>query len=354
MKIKFDLFSDSENKVKGNDTIVVDSAKQIVPILTHSYQFRLAYDGFKLNGTIAHKVVKKDSIETLLFEQSDNCELFKSPDDYLGFTYKPLISESDKANKMELQLLFHRKLQEAMENTSAINDLACMYASGVGVRRDMKMAETYFMEAAMKRNLFGTLNLAQLYVDGLGVEKDLDKAREYYKQAFEQGYSDAMVMCGDTYLISAVGEEDYKKAFDCYIKAVYRRCPYAYYRLGWLYKEGLGITKDSAKALEYYQKAVDMQYPDALVDVALFHMKGDLVEKDINKAMDLLTKAADKGNAKAMYELSQIYLRGEDGIKPNFKYAKDLYYRYVQANDKVLEGFNTIKTQVHSILSSKK
>ena len=39
---------------------------------------------------------------------------------------------------------------------------------------------------------------------------------------------------------------------------------------------------------------------------------------------------------------------------PNFKYAKDWYFRYLKANDKVIDGYNTVKSQLNAILSPKK
>ena len=64
-------------------------------------------------------------------------------------------------------------------------------------------------------------------------------------------------------------------------------------------------------------------------------------------------KAADKGNSRAMYELYLIFLRG-DGVKQDFKYAKDWYHRSLVANDKVIDGFCMVKSQINMILSSKK
>lgn len=355
VNLKLDLFSSNKNTSVPNDTIVnSDSVKVVQPVMEYSCQLRLAYDGFKLSGSMSRRVVKKDSIETLISEQNEECEFFKAPDDYSGFTYKPIITESEKATKIEFRLLLNQKFKESMDNVMALNDLGCMYASGVGSAKNMKMAVSNFQEASMKSSVYGMLNLAKLYVDGIGVEMDLEKARGLYKQAFDKGFSDAMVMCGDTYLISATTSEDYKKALDCYLNAVYRRCPYAYYRLGWLYKEGLGIEKDLEKALEYYQKAVNMQFVDALAEMGIFYKEGDMVEKNVVKALELLTKAADKGHANAMYELYQIFLRGDEGVNPNFKYAKDWYSRYLKANDKVIDGYNTVKSQINAILFPKK
>lgn len=348
-----DLFSTTNDRTMSNDTLVNSDSIVVEPIFKYSYQFRLTYDGFKLSGSMSYKVLRRDTVETLLSETNNDYELFKAPDDYLGFTYKPVITANEKASKIEFRRLFNQKFQESVDNVMALNDLGCMYVSGLGTARNMKMAVAIFGEASQKNNMYGILNFAKLYEDGIGVEKNLEEARKLYKQAFEKGFTDAMVMCGDTYLVSAVSDDDYKKALDCYLSAFYKRCPYAYYRLGWLYKEGLGVEIDLPKALEYYQRAVDMQFPDALVEMGLFYKEGDMVDKNITKALELLTKAAEKGHANAMYQLYEIFLRGDDGVKPDFKYAKDWYFKYMRANDKVIDGYNTIKSQVKTILSPK-
>ena len=71
-----------------------------------------------------------------------------------------------------------------------------------GLPEQLSEDVAYFMEASVKNNLFGMLNMAQLYRDGLGVEKDVEKARELYHRAYNSGYTDAMVFCGQTSLSS--------------------------------------------------------------------------------------------------------------------------------------------------------
>ena len=95
-----------------------------------------------------------------------------------------------------------------------------------------------------------------------------------------------------------------------------------------------------------------MQYSDAIVDFALLYRDGDMVEKDYTKAQGYLLKAANKGNARAMFELSQMYLKGV-GIKPDFKLAKDWQFRFMEADDVLIDGFNTVKSNVNAILRSK-
>lgn len=351
-----------ENNIASADSLTMDSlavdslgdSLRIVrePMIIYTYEFRVAYNGRYLSGTLRHKIVERAWRETVLADEKRTVELFHAPDGYTGFCYSP-ISEEMKATKREFRELLNQKIQESAGNTSALNDLGCLYASGIGIRRNMKMAVAYFMEASMKNSLFGMLNMAQLYREGLGVEKDVEKARELYRRAYEMGYTDAMVLCGDTYLEGTADvEPDYSNALICYQKAAFKHCPYASYRLGWLYYEGLGVVQDQIKAWDYYQKAVAMQYADAMTDVGVFYRDGIMVPQDYGKALELLNKAAAKGNARAMRGLSQMYLRGQ-GVEMDFKQAKEWLYKSMQAGDTVIEGFNTVKSKINAILYPK-
>ncbi len=341
----------------GDDNLPVDSIPDSLrvlrePLILHIYEFRLKRMGSMLCGTLRNKVVEKTFHEKVLADEKKVCEFFSAPTEYTGFSYTP-VSDELKASRKEFRELLNLKIQESAGNTSALNDLGCMYAAGIGTRRNMKMAVAYLMEASMKNNLFGMLNMAQLYREGLGVDKDVEKARELYHRAYDAGYTDAMVLCGDTYLEgTADTEPDYKNALVCYQKAVFRRCPYASYRLGWLYHEGLGVEPDSAKAWNYYQQAFAMQYPDAMADVGVFYRDGIMVAKDYAKALECLNKAIAKGNARAMYELSQMYLRGQ-GVEPDFKLSKEWLYKSMEADDRIIEGFNTVKSKINAVLHSK-
>ena len=346
--LKLDLFNEEEpiDTIVATDTVPIVSTKII-----DAYKISMHFDGFKMYGSMTHQIIEKDTIERMISESVDLLELFKAPDDYLGYTYQPsgLLSEMP-----ELKNLYTRKLQAAMSDASALNDLGCMYVLGIGVRRNLKMAVSKFDEARVKKNLFATLNLANLYVNAIGVEQNLPKAREYYKQIHERGFSDAMVMCGDTYISSKATDEDYKMAFDCYVAARLRGSVFGICRLAQMYKEGLGTEKNVEKALEYYQMAVDKQYPEAMTDMALLYKEGILLGKDHNKALELLTRAAEKGDARAMYELYQINLRG-DGVKPDFKYAKGWLHKYMMKKHDIFVGFkNLIESEVKVVLSSNK
>lgn len=313
---------------------------------TEQFEFLLHTLGERLSGKVIQKTLVDGKAKGSGIE--DAILLFKVPADYEGFDYIP-ISDDSKASNLELRRLLNRKSTESSSNVSSLNDLACMMASGVGTKKNMRMAVAHFMEAAGKNNLFAMLNLAKLYQEGNGVEKDMAKAQELYQRAFDAGYTDAMVLCGDA-IIAQIGDDiDYKEAVKCYEKAVLKRSPYASFRLGWAYMEGIGVDVDEKRALSYYQRAVDMQYPDAMAEMAVMYREGLYVREDVNKAMDLLLKAAAKNSSRAMKELSDMYLDGNT-VEPDFYKSKEWLKKYMLEEENLIEGYCTVKNEVKNIL----
>ena len=92
----------------------------------------------------------------------DEITLLKVPENYDGLSYTA-ISDETKISNLELRRLLNRKSTEASSSAAALNDLACMIASGLGTKKNMRMAVAHFLEAVGKNNLFAMLNLAKLY-----------------------------------------------------------------------------------------------------------------------------------------------------------------------------------------------
>jgi hypothetical protein len=54
---------------------------------------------------------------------------------------------------------------------------------GIGVEKDEKRANSFFLKAARKQNEYAVLNLAESYRKGLGVEKNLKESLRWYRLA---------------------------------------------------------------------------------------------------------------------------------------------------------------------------
>lgn len=318
--------------------------------VTEQFEFLLHTLGEKLYGTVVQQSFANGRGKGA--KEENGIMLIKVPESYEGLPYTA-IPDENKSSNLELRRLFNKKTTEASSSAAALNDLACMLASGIGTKRNIRMAVAHFMEAVAKNNLFAMLNLAKLYQEGNGVDKDMGKAQELYQRAFDAGYTDAMVLCGDAILQQYDESIDPREAIKCYEKAVLKRSPYASFRLGWAYLEGIGVEVDESRALSYYQRAVDMQYPDAMAEMGVMYREGLLVKEDVDKAKELLQKAAAKNSTRAMKELSDMYLDGNT-VEPDFQKSKEWLGKYILAQEELIIGYCTVKTEVRNILRPSK
>lgn len=307
--------------------------------LVYEYAFDLECEPYSLKGYIHTAVRDKSDTTKLVTNNTQACELFRAPMNYAGL-HIPVLSEEDKRQNKELRTLFSTTQKQAETDVEAMNNLGCLYWSGVGTRPNMKKAADCFAGSAME-NTHAQLNLALLYQAGNGVEKDIDKARSWYLLAAEKGYTDAFVLCGDTYMFGEEIDTNYDTALFYYDKAITAGSAFGLFRLGWLYKEGLGVKQDRSKALAYLEKAKAAGYTEACVEMAAIYEK----EGNMKKVVELLEAAVTENNVQAMFKLSELYLRGE-GVTQDFLQAKTLEEKALRGSVKILSGYNTLEPEV--------
>ena len=85
-------------------------------------------------------------------------------------------------------------LQRAVELGDAYSAyaLGCCFEHGLGVRKNMTQAVSYYALSADKGNPNGAAALASCYFEGKGVEKDLPKAVFWFTKAAEGGHIRSM------------------------------------------------------------------------------------------------------------------------------------------------------------------
>lgn len=327
--------------------------------LAYNYAFELSLESYSLKGFIQTSVRDEAAPETLLSNNTQACELFRSTMNYGGLSIYILTEEVKRTNDAFQNLFEETKKRADKEiphkqsknetastdtsNYTATNDLGCLYWSGVGTKQNMKKAIECFTSAALK-NTQAQLNLATLYLNGNGVEKDVEKARNWYLMAAEKGCTDAYVLCGDSYLFSETGDSDYDTALYYYNKAIELNNAFGLFRLGWLYKEGMGVKADRSTALTYLEKAMAAGSTDAIATMAALYEESG----NYSKALTLLEEGANKQNATAMFQLSDMYLRGL-GVKQNFLQAKVWEGKAMTTEMHILSGYNSLETKAKEI-----
>ncbi len=310
--------------------------------LAYEYSFDLDLDTYSMKGYIHTSVRDTANPATAVSSNTQACELFRAPMNYSGMTI-PQMTDEEKRQDKAFRDLFSATQKQANTDVKAMNDLGCLYWSGVGTRVNMKKAVECFASAALE-NTFAQLNLASMYLSGSGVEKDVDKARNWFLLAAEKGYVDAFVLCGDSYIFGSEPENNYNTALFYYEKAIAAGSVFGQYRLGWLYKEGLGVKADRKLALMYLEKAMEAGYTAARVELAsLYEDEGNLA-----KAVVLLKEAASENDTQAILRLSELYLRGE-GVEQDFSRAKQMEEKALRADIRLLSGYNTLESTAKQI-----
>lgn len=322
--LDFGMFS--ENKSKDRELI-------------YTYIFKLDMAANCMKGNLRTLVKDKADTEVVILDNLQDCELYRAPSDYKGMDFVK-ISDDEKSDSKSFRQLFQTTQKQSKLTDEAMNNLGCLYWSGIGTEVNMKKAMKCFTSSALHdRN--AQLNMALLYLNGLGVKKDVNKARNWFLSAADKGYTDAYVLCGDTYLFGDETENNYDIALFYYDKAINAGSAFGFYRLGWLYKEGLGVQADDRMALFYLKKAVDAGYVAANYEVAsIYEKQGN--QKD---ALRLIKEAAIKKDVQAISKLSECYLRG-NGVEQNFIRAKALEKKALIENEQLIFGYNTVKPEV--------
>ena len=97
--------------------------------------------------------------------------------------------------------------------------------------------------------------LGEMYEEGLGVKRDLKKAVTYYRTAAKAGWSEAKLRLGEIYLQGTEELQDFTKARKWLERAAYDGIPQAQRDLAKLYGDGWGGDKDPEWAYVWYEFA---------------------------------------------------------------------------------------------------
>jgi|GEM_PF-1163026 len=242
-----------------------------------------------------------------------------------------------------------------------------LYENGIGVKKDLKAAVSFYQLAADKKLARAQTNLARCYATGTGVEKDLAKAIGLYRSAAEQGNTEAQVHLGMHYekgigvaqsLDEAVrlytaaanskdllGQENLDRLFrigfmagdiENTVKLIQLAASLnsgaARFYLAFCYETGTGVEQSPISASEEYKQAekswprIDMCKFDFLYTYAngqqridetsplgqyllgVRYRYGFGIEQDLDKAIELCTIAAKRGCLAAPLSLACFYL----------------------------------------------
>jgi TPR repeat protein len=128
---------------------------------------------------------------------------------------------------------------------------------------DFAKAFTVFTGLAKAGNAEAQHNLAMLYRTGKGVKKDLAASFKWFRKAAEQGVSDAQYYLAYMYDNGEAVEKSPEKAFEWYLKAAEQGQGLAQINLGVIYANGFGVPQNISKAYLWFHAAAAQGYKTA-------------------------------------------------------------------------------------------
>jgi TPR repeat protein len=175
---------------------------------------------------------------------------------------------------------------------------------------DYATAKRLWDKLAMENDPAAMTNLGIMYEKGLGVKQDVKAAETLYLRAANLGYAQAQFDLGNLYYNGNGIDRDYKQAGRWYMAAAMSGHLRAQYYLAQMYENGEGVKADNVNALKWYLKAADGGLPEAKYVIGRKLLNGEDIKEDHPKAIPYLQAAADAGVPHARAWLGIAYLNG--------------------------------------------
>ena len=168
-------------------------------------------------------------------------------------------------------------------------DLGLLYAQGLGVRRDLTVAEQWYRKAAEQGNAEAQFALGQMYSLGWGVPRDQADAIRWLQMANNPETDGPPT---DWTLVEAYGvQQDQKQAAYWYQLAAEKGHAEAQFNLGRLYATGKGVAHDEEQAARWVRAAASQGFAPAQARLGTRYATGSGMAPDDRRAYFWLTLA---------------------------------------------------------------
>ncbi len=197
--------------------------------------------------------------------------------------------------------------------------LAKIHHDGIGVKRSLEEAFTWYRNAAEMEDAEAIALVGQCYLYGEGVKKEGKKAFEWNEKAANTGNCRGIRNLAICYDFGTGTKRNAEKAIYWYKELLSKmgNDRFAMYRISMCLcdpdKEyGIKPTDEMyAEGLEYAKKALEAGEENANYIIGYCYMLGKAVKVDYNKAVAYFTKAANSANnTKAKAKLSKFSKNG--------------------------------------------
>lgn len=198
----------------------------------------------------------------------------------------------------------HSKQCEVL-NSNSLNLIEKQAAMGLlylfgssGVSKDYSKAYKFLLTSAKQKNTEALNGLGIIYLYGLGVSKNLDLAQKYFEQANSLGDEVSKINLGELYR----QKNNFIASEEWYKLAIITNPSKAYEGLSKIYLD----QKKFEQAYRYSEKAAELGNTEAEYNLGVFYEQGIYVNKNLEKAIFWYEKAALKGHLDALNNLSLL------------------------------------------------
>lgn len=310
---------------------------------------------YKPNFTLVqpNKIPLTDYYDMLV--RSSNNHEEKLTEESLDFSSYPLAVE---------------KWSELLEERAALGDptaqfaLGQLYQQGHGVKKDLKKAVDYYMEAVAQQDLKAEYTLGLFYFNGEDGKHDYQQALGWLNDAAFKGNPESQYMLGrllergyQTADGQWVVEPNRDRAMSMYALAAFNQAPKAEYRLAeMLVRDQTAVlsvqekTKRNELMKRLYAGAALKGVEEAVLPLAFFDAMSDSKDKQAH-AFIVAEKKAKAGSPEAALLLGMLYDRGL-GVNQD---ASDAVYWYKKAESNPVSAFvlGTYYAQGHEVRQDK-
>ncbi|MGU3576992.1 tetratricopeptide repeat protein [Brucellaceae bacterium C25G] len=203
------------------------------------------------------------------------------------------------------------KPRAAEGDAAAQTLLGEIYARGLGVPVDPKLAAEWYGKAAAQDNVHAQFQYAVLLLDGKHVKGDWVAAEALMKKAAEAGNTMAQFNYAQILMQNNPGEKGIEAAYPWFAKAADNNLPDAEYAVSQILANGThSIKRDDAQARLYLLRAAQKNYDTAQLDLATWLVDGRGGERNFDAGFKWMYHAARNGNVAAQARLARLYRDG--------------------------------------------
>lgn len=187
--------------------------------------------------------------------------------------------------------------------------LAELFASGLGVARNMDDAAFWYKQAAESGDASAQFKYGLMLLEGEYVEADREKAEELMKKAADAGNAFAQFNHAQFLVSQKPGSTGIYEALPYFEKAAEQGVADAQYALAQIYHNTEGVSDDKrAKARDLMEKAARAGYDTAQLDYAIWLIDGIGGPKDYEAGFHWMEVAATRGNVVAQNRMAVLHI----------------------------------------------